>query len=148
MIPERLLLFSAAGEEFAVNLQEICEVMEPQPSYPFAGAPPHYLGLINFHGNLTALVDLAAYLGRSGGPAPGKLLVLDTKLAHLALRVDRVKSIVSAETVLGETPGEEPMVEALLETAEGSVRLLRVEELLCGLEQGLRQSPPPPLQQT
>ncbi|HBA87101.1 MAG TPA: chemotaxis protein CheW [Geobacter sp.] len=144
MIPERLLIFSAAGEEFALNLQEVCEVMEPQPSYPFAGAPPHYLGLINFHGNLTALVDLGMYLGKGGRGAPGKLLVLDTKLAHLALGVDGVSSIVSGETVTGEAPGEEPLIEARLETAAGTVRLLEVEALLRGLEEGLREAPPRP----
>ena len=143
MIPERLLLFSAAGEEFACNLQEICEVMEPQASYPFAGAPPHYLGLISFHGNLTALVDLALYLGHGGRSAPGKLLVLDTKLAHLALKVDGVRSIISAEAVTGELPGADPLTAALLETASGgNIRLLQLEALLCGLEQGLRHPPP------
>ena len=143
MIPERLLLFSAAGREFACNLQEIAEVMEPRACYPFAGAPPHYLGLINFHGTLTALVDLALYLGCPSRPVPGKLLVLDTKLAHLALRVDVVSAIISAETITGEAPGDDPLTAALLETpSQGEVRLLRLEALLCGLEQGLRQPPP------
>ena len=143
MTPERLLLFSAGGEEFACSLREIAEVMEPQASYPLAGAPPHYMGLINFHGNLTALVDLALYLGGDSHPALGKVLVLDTKLAHLALRVDGVSAIISREGVTGESPGNDPLTAALLDTADGgTVRLLQIEALLCGLEQGLRQPPP------
>ena len=144
MIPERLLLFSAGGEDYACNLQQISEVMEPQASFPFAGAPPHYLGLINFHGNLTALVDLALYLGLKARPLPGKLLVLDTRLAHLALRVDAVSCIIGCDAVTGERPDDDPLTEALLETARGSVRLVNLEALLTGLEDGLRQPPTRP----
>ena len=60
---ERFLLFKAAGEGFAFRLQEISEVMEPQPVFPIPRAPGHFLGLINFHGTLSALVDLPLFLG-------------------------------------------------------------------------------------
>lgn len=144
MIPERLILFSAGGREYACNLQQICEVMEPQQSYPIAGAPPHYLGLINFHGNLTALVDLPRFLGLAGRPGPGKLLVLDSRLAQLALRVDGVSAIVSAEAVLSEETDDDPLTEAVFQTERGSVRVLHLEALTTLLEQGLRQPPPRP----
>lgn len=143
MTPERLILFSAGGRDFALDLQQVCEVMEPQQSYPVAGAPPHYLGLINFHGNMTALVDLPAYLGLAGR-SPGKLLVLDTKLAQLALRVDAVRSIVGQDAVLETAQAEEPLVAATLSTAQGSAALIGVEALLSGLEEGLRQPPQRP----
>jgi purine-binding chemotaxis protein CheW len=140
---ERFLLFSAAGEGFAFRLGEICEVMEPPSSYPIPRAPGHFVGLINFHGTLTALVHLGQLLGKPGGSAPGKVLVLDTKLAHLALLVDAVGSIVTREAVVGESPGDAPLTEALLETAQGSFRLIRLEALLFSLEQGLgRQGSP------
>lgn len=143
MIPERLIIFSAGGEQFACNLQEIAEVMEPQESFPIAGAPPHYQGVINFHGNLIALVDLARYLGLESRAAFGKLLVVDPRLAHLALKVDAVNSITGSEALTGEVPGEDPLTEALLETPFGSARLIRLEALLSGLEKGLRQASSP-----
>lgn len=138
MTPERLLLFSTARELFALNLQEVSEVMEPQQSYPFAGAPPYYTGLINFHGNLTALVDLARYLGLESRPLPGKILVIDTRLAHLALKVDAVGAITGAESVTGASRHDDPHTEALLETPQGGVRLIRLEALLDGLERDLQ----------
>lgn len=141
MIPERLILFSAGGREYACDLQQICEVMEPQRSYPVAGAPPHYLGVINFHGNLTALVDLPRFLGLAGCPLTGKLLVLDIRLARLALRVDGVSAIVSSDAILSEESCEDPLSEALFQTTQGEVRLLHLETLITGLEQGLRQPP-------
>lgn len=138
MTGERLLLFGVARELFALSLAEVCEVMEPQQSCPFAGAPTYYLGLINFHGNLIALVDLARYLGMEDRPLPGKFLVIDTKLAHLALKVDTVGSIIGSESITGAAPHEDPATEALLDTAFGKVRLLRLEKLLDALEEELQ----------
>ena len=135
---ERLLLFTLAGEGFALDLQEVAEVMEPPVSYPLPRVPGHFVGLINFHGTLTALVDLGLFLG--GDPrvaAQGKVLVLDTRLASLALWVDGVSSVVAAGTVVSRAPGEDDLTAELLETEHGSFRLLRAETLLVALEQGL-----------
>ncbi|OGU06424.1 MAG: chemotaxis protein CheW [Geobacteraceae bacterium GWC2_58_44] len=137
MTEERFLLFSAAGEGFACNLQEISEVMEPQASFPIPRAPRHFTGLINFHGTLTALVDLGLYLGRAPEGGPGKLLVLDARVAGLALRVDGVSSIITRDSITDESPGEDPLTAAHLTTEQGKFRLLRLEALLCDLEQGL-----------
>jgi purine-binding chemotaxis protein CheW len=135
---ERLLLFTLAGQRFAFDLQEVAEVMEPPASYPFPRAPDHFVGLMNFHGTLTALVDLGLYLGGSRRPpAQGKVLVLDTRLASLALWVDGVSAVVAGSTVSARKPGEDDLTSELLETANGSVRLLQVEALLHALEQGL-----------
>lgn len=134
---ERFLLFRAAGERFALKLQEVCEVMEIQPSFPLPRAPRHFLGLVNFHGTLTALVDPAIYLGRKGGTGDGKVLVLDSRAAHLALLVDGVESIIPRDAVLEERPGEDHLVSSLLETEEGTFSLLNLDTLVFALEQGL-----------
>lgn len=139
---ERFILFKAGGEGFAFPVSEICEVMEPQTSYPVPRAPGHVLGLINFHGTLTALVDLGLYRRRYAPKVSGKVLVLDSKLAHLALKVDAVVSIINREAVLAEEADDDPLTAALLETAHGSFRLLRLEPLLFSLEQGLGQPQP------
>lgn len=137
MTQERFLLFSAAGEGFAFNLQEISEVMEPPVSFPIPRAPQHFTGLINFHGTLTSLIDLGLYLGRGAHAEPGKVLVLDPKLAGLAILVDGVTSIVSREAITEESPGDHHLTAAQLVTEHGSFRLLRLEALLRDLEQGL-----------
>lgn len=134
---ERLLLFTVAGQGFALNLQEVAEVMEPPASFPIPRAPGHFVGLINFHGTLTALVDFGLYTGRgSRRPGQGKVLVLDTRLASLALWVDAVSSVVAGATLPCREPGDDPLTAELLETGHGTMRLLRVEALLSALEQG------------
>lgn len=137
MNEERFLLFQAAGEGFAFALQEVAEVMEPQESYPLPRVPRHYAGLINFHGTPTALVDLGLYLGGAAAGGPGKVLVLDTRVAALALRVEGVHAIISREAILEQSPGEDPLTAARLETEQGTFRLLRLDTLLMALEQGL-----------
>ena len=134
---ERFLLFKAGGAGYACRLQEVSEVMEPQPSYPLPGAPPHFLGLINFHGALAALVDLPCYLQRGVLKGGGALLVMDSRRSALALRVDAVAGIVPAGAVAGEPQQEGDPPGEFLETELGQFRLLRLDALLSGLEQGL-----------
>jgi len=135
---ERLLLFTLAGRGFALDLQEVAEVMEPQQSFPTPRTPGHFVGLINFHGTLTALVDFGLFLGLDARPKGlGKVLVLDTRLASLALWVDGVTCVLAGGAVSGRAPGDDDLTAALLETEYGTVRLLQVEALLDALEQGL-----------
>ena len=135
---ERFLLFRAGGEGYACRLQEVSEVMEPQPSYPLPGAPPHFLGLINFHGALTALVDFPAYLKKRGVSRSGAVLVMDSGRSALALQVDAVAGIVPAGAVTEEPQEEGDASAPLLTTEQGRFRLLRLDALLADLEQGLR----------
>jgi purine-binding chemotaxis protein CheW len=134
---ERFLLFRLAGEGFALPLQEVGEVMEPPRSFPIPRVPRHFTGLINFHGTLTALVDLALYLGRQSRREPDKVVVVAPKLAHLAFSVDGVSAVVPREAVTEELPTEEPLTAAILQTEQGSFRLLRLEALISALEQDL-----------
>jgi purine-binding chemotaxis protein CheW len=134
---ERFLLFSAAGDRFALNLQEVAEVMEPQQAFPVPRTPRHFTGLINFHGTLTTLIDLGLYLGGERRSTAGKVLVLELKGAHFALKVDAVRSIVPRDAIVAESPGEDALTAAVLETGEGRFRLLHSESLLFALEQDL-----------
>jgi purine-binding chemotaxis protein CheW len=133
---QRFLLFNAGGDRFALSLHEVAEVMEPQVTFPVPRTPRHFSGLINFHGTLTALVDLADFLGSSSGRGE-KVLVLAQKGAQFALKVDGVGSIVTNEAIVGVAAGEDPLTAAVLETVEGRHRLLHCETLLFALEQEL-----------
>lgn len=138
---QRLILFTLGGEGYAFELQEVAEVMEPPESYPIPKAPAHFVGLINFHGALTALVDLGLFLGKGGrARQQGKVLVLDPRLASLALSVDGVSSVVAGSTVLSRAEGNAPLVDAELVTEHGKFRLLKVEPLVSALEAGLSGS--------
>lgn len=132
----RYLLFTAGGEGFALGLGEVVEVRERADLFPLPRVPEAILGLMNYHGNLTAILDFAAFIG-SLGRSDGKLLVLDPKLAALALWVDEVKAIVPEEAVEVVAEGERPWETATLNTDFGTMTLLRLEGLLEEVEQQL-----------
>lgn len=134
---DRFLLFRAAGTGFALPLKQVAEVRELPCLYPVPRLPEHLLGVMNSHGNLTALLDLNRFLGGGGVAGEGKVLVLDEKLAALALWVDEVMAIVPAEAVSEPFAEEGPYCAERMDTEFGSVGLLKVEELLETVERQL-----------
>ncbi|UFS71565.1 chemotaxis protein CheW [Geomonas sp. RF6] len=141
-MPRRFLTFHAGGERYALELSDVAEVTEPRQTFPLPVAPEYFAGIFNSHGTLTAVVDLSRYLGRGGRAAEGKFLLLDKRLASLALWVDEVGAIVREDPSLSREPAEDPLLEALLQTEDGAVKLIRIEALLALLEEGVAAAAP------
>ncbi|HTP65480.1 MAG TPA: chemotaxis protein CheW [Geobacteraceae bacterium] len=138
---DRLIVFTLSGNKYALYLRNVAEVMEPPRIFPLPHAPLFVPGIINFHGNMVSLLDLARFLVNAPRDDNGKLLVLDTGIAHLALWVDAVENVGSADVVLEEFASDEALVEKVLAMADGEVRLLSVEKLLEKLEEILSARP-------
>lgn len=96
---QKYLLFTLQGRHYAFDLAQVAEVDEPPPVWPIPGAPACYPGAMNFHGNIVAVMDLAAFLGFSGEHCLEKVVVLNEGLAALAFLVERVERIVPADQV-------------------------------------------------
>ncbi len=131
---KRFIIFSVQGERYALDLQDVAEVMEPPPTYPIPRAPHFLAGIVNFHGTLVAALDLAMFLGAEPGGPGEKILVLDRSIANLAFCVDMVENIVSEESVLDEMEGSDAMTASLLTMADGEVKVLAVRNILEKLE--------------
>ncbi len=129
-----LIIFILRGGRFALSLREVAEVMEPPRFFPLPNAPSFFPGLVNFHGNLVSLLDLGQFLLGLPRQEEGKVLVLDSAICHLALWVDGVESVGASDVILGVKESDEPLVEKVLETARGEVKMLAVEALLQQLE--------------
>lgn len=136
----RLLVFRLQGSSYALDLRDVAEVLEPPPIFPIPRAPLFFPGIMNFHGNLVTVLDLAQFLRIASRNPHGKVLVLDTRIANLAVWVDMVETIVSTDVVLEEDEGSEPLVEKVLIMADGEVKMLSVERLLVTLEEHLSGS--------
>jgi purine-binding chemotaxis protein CheW len=133
----RYLLFRAGGVGYALALKEVIEVRETVAVYPLPRVPGYLTGVVNSHGNLTTLLDFALFMGGQRACDEGKVLVLDEKLAALALRVDEVMAIVPQDAVGELTPGEARYELGRLETEFGTVRLVHVEALVEAVEEHL-----------
>lgn len=120
------LLFTLQGRRFAVNLLQVAEVDEPPLTWPLPGVDPCYVGAMNFHDTIVAVMDLAAFLGLPSCHDLEKVVVADPRIAALAFLVERVIRIAPPEqATLGEAP-DEPCASALLHLPEGECVLLDV----------------------
>jgi len=132
--PARYLIFALRGAQYALDLQDVAEVVEPPPTFPIPCAPGHLVGIMNFHGNLTSVLDLANFQNMGNLTPEGKVLVLDSRLANLALWVDSVISIVSAESLRRESAVDDEMTAELLYNGTDKIRLLALDNLIQKLE--------------
>ena len=133
----RLLIFSLQENKYALDLRDVAEVMDPPPIYPIPRVPLFFPGIMNFHGSLVSVFDLARFLNGAPRNPHGKVLVLDPRIANLAVWVDMVESIVATDGILEEDACSAPLVEKVLTMADGEVKMLSVEKLLEKLEEAL-----------
>ncbi|HEX8960433.1 MAG TPA: chemotaxis protein CheW [Geobacteraceae bacterium] len=138
-VSARLLLFTVREDRYALDLQDVAEVLTPPVIFPVPWAPPCVTGAMNFHGSLVTVLDLAGFLGCGTMAPEGNLLVLDRGIANLALWIDRVENIAPADGVLEEDTSNDPLVEKVLIMADGEVRKLAVARLLEKVEAAMRR---------
>lgn len=136
--PVGLLLFRLAGRRIAIDLGIVAEVSEIPTCWPIPLAPPCFAGVINSHGALVALLDMAMYLNAGRGLPQGKVMVLDKQVCELALWVDGVERITGEyATVIDRIP-DEPYMKSLLQLNEEEIPLLDPAALLDALECDLK----------
>ncbi len=100
MAPDlRHVLFRVGGERFALPLESIREVVNPQP--PFARvprAPDSVRGAMNLRGRVVAVVDLAPLVGLPPQPPEGgQVVVLDRERRALGFLIEGVLGVESLE---------------------------------------------------
>jgi purine-binding chemotaxis protein CheW len=124
------VLLRAGGERFALPLEAVREVVNPQPPFarvPRAGAAVR--GAMNLRGRVVAVVELAPLLGLPQdalGPAQGHVVVLDRERRTLGLLV---ASVLGVEAVAAlEGPRADP-VEGVAQVAGSAVTVLDPDAL-------------------
>lgn len=107
-MPDQLVVFSAAGELYALPLEIVREVIAaaPRRSIP-QPLEPWVVGVASIRGELMPVVDLSLRMG--GAPAPaeaGVLLVVEgkrkanTKSQRAAVVVDHVDKLAAPEQIV------------------------------------------------
>lgn len=131
------LVFTLQGERYGLSLQDVLEVMDPSLPVPVPRAPGFIRGVINVHGNLVTVLDLARLLARGEAVAEGKFLVLDRRIANLALWVDGVEGFV-AEEVGTDSPAD-GLIARVVRSGTGTVRILALDRLVERVEEQLKR---------
>jgi purine-binding chemotaxis protein CheW len=118
------LIFTVAGERYALPLQELAEVLPFQGCTPVPGSSPSILGVMNLRGEIRPLIDLACVLSAGTALDSGAVLVLRRPLA---LKVDRIEDLreIRREELNPAAPGT--FIQGM---ASGTLALLDIETIL------------------
>lgn len=92
----RWLLMRCAGQDYAVELLKVQEVVLPTTLLPLRGAAPAMLGVMNLRGQVVPVIDLSTYLHRPAqeDDAATRFVVLEEHGEPLGLRVSAVAEVV------------------------------------------------------
>jgi purine-binding chemotaxis protein CheW len=85
--------FRIGAERYALPVENVLEVAEIGQLAPVPGAPEPVLGVRNLHGQVLAVVDLAAALGREHERAPSRLLIVEAEGVRAGLAIDAVDDV-------------------------------------------------------
>ena len=135
----RLILCTLHGSRYALRLCDVAEVMEPPRIYPVPRVPQYIAGIMNFHGKLVSVLDLANFLTGDCRHPQGEVLVLDSRIANLALWVDSVEHVRSTDIIREESECAECFVEKILMMSDGAVKMLSVGMILDKIEENLSE---------
>ena len=92
----QLCAFRVGGEEYAVDIMRVVEILPPQPVTPIPRAPAIVEGVMHLRGAILPVVDLRKRLLGLDVPAAARtrLLVCLLGRRRVALRVDRVTEVL------------------------------------------------------
>lgn len=96
----RFLVFSLCGEEYAIPLLKVREVIALTEITPVPYTPPHFKGIINLRGQLISVVDLRLKfkMAKSVVTSETAIIILDISGLSLGIIVDSVESVLALRT--------------------------------------------------
>lgn len=101
---ETLLTFKVAGETFAIAVETVSEIIDPQPTTRVPNAGSMAPTLINVRGSIVPVVDLRFKLGMKSADRlhTSRMLVIHvdvgTETCKIAMMADEVEDVVDLQT--------------------------------------------------
>jgi purine-binding chemotaxis protein CheW len=92
-----LLTFVIAGEQYAVDIERIVEIVTPRPVTRVPNADPSIVGIVSLRGTIVTLVDVRRKLGHPPAGAQDeetRIVVVDLTGEIIGFIVDRVLRVV------------------------------------------------------
>ena len=92
----QLCTFRVAGEDFAIDIMRVREIIPPAPLTPVPEAPPHIAGVLRLRGEVVPVVDLHGRLGLPPAAPSRRARYVVVKVAGrlLGLMVDEVCEVL------------------------------------------------------
>lgn len=133
---DQILTFAAGGRALAIPADAVAEVVAAPRITRVPQSPASLRGLANLRGKVTPILSVDTLLGGQVVSAGSRVIVLKGD-NPVGLAVDRVNAMRTIEGRAGDPDASAELVD----TADGPVRLLRLEPLLAGAFAGLRSRP-------
>jgi purine-binding chemotaxis protein CheW len=138
---EQLLTFEQRGDEYALPLLRVREIVEYRSVTGLPATPPYVLGVIDLRGMVVPVIDMAAKLGLGPSPISSRscIVLVETELgpsgALVGVLVDAVRGVIelSAEEIEGiaaESETETKKSWNEIERASGPIWLLDIDVAL------------------
>ena len=92
-----LLTFIIAGEQYAVDIERIVEIVTPRPLTRIPNADPSIVGIISLRGTIVTLVDVRRklrHLPAGEADVDTRIVVIDFRGETVGFLVDRVLRVV------------------------------------------------------
>lgn len=140
---EQYILFKLGEELFAFNIAIVNEITELLPMNMVPRSPEFISGVINFHGRVVAVHDLAAFFSLASNEketALKRIIVLVPKGYHIGFLVDSVREITY---INDEDEEANPMegkdfkniyIDKVVCIGDTPINIIDVEKLLADLE--------------
>ncbi|WP_029457472.1 chemotaxis protein CheW [Solidesulfovibrio alcoholivorans] len=132
----KLVGFRLAGQELAVPIARVQEVLRAMPVTRLPAAPPHVKGMLNLRGRVVPMIDLAGIMDFSGARGEDRFIIVCRCRGML------VGLLVEALTTMHQARGEDvewglearagvasEMVSGLLKVGDLLVAILSVDSL-------------------
>ncbi len=126
----KYLVFSLQGVRYGLDLTVVAEVGDSPRISAVPLVPACYSGVLNFHGDIVAVMDLALLLGLAQSKHSGKIVVLHREVASLAFLVETVIRIAAGEELTHQMPSDGAFATATLWLPDGDVTLLDLEAIV------------------
>jgi len=92
------LVFSISGENYALQLEELKEVLKPKPVTEIPAAPPHIIGIISLRGIIVPIIDIKKILrisdGKEGISPDSRFVLVEVEGKQFGFYVDSIKDVM------------------------------------------------------
>lgn len=123
---EKVVIFAVGGQEYAVSIHRVKEVVSWVKPTPVPEAPQLIEGVIDLRGNVIPILDLARRFGatRAKKKADGRVMVVEVDGSQVGMVVDEVTEVHTIGAAQIPSPmltvgGSDPVVCGILKAGAG-----------------------------
>jgi purine-binding chemotaxis protein CheW len=91
---QQVVVFSLGGEQYALPIASVSEIIRHTPPRSIASADRYVHGVIGLRGKIVPVFDLAARIGITAGN-PDKIVIVDNHGSQIGVTVDEVDEVLT-----------------------------------------------------